>query len=160
MIPEVIQQKIKDTRFLITGGAGFIGSNIAHRLVQEGAASVIVLDDLSTGFESNIAALHQSSNFRFIRGDIRDAGVCEAACEGVDIVLHQAALGSVPRSIDNPIATNSVNVDGFLNMLNAARLAQVKRFVYASSSSVYGDDPRMPKIEAFHPVDSSYLLYY
>ncbi|GAB4139979.1 MAG: SDR family oxidoreductase [Bacteroidia bacterium] len=147
MIPLYIKEKISQTRFLITGGAGFIGSNLAYRLIEEGASSVIVLDDLSTGFEANIEALKSSPGFRFIKGDIRDYETCVNACKDVDVVLHQAALGSVPRSIDNPIATNSVNVDGFLNMLNAARMAGVNRFVYASSSSVYGDDATMPKIE-------------
>lgn len=147
MLPQELQQNIRTTAFLITGGAGFIGSNIAAALTEAGARKVVVLDDLSTGSESNIEALKNNPAFTFIRGDIRDAATCEKACAGIDVVLHQAALGSVPRSIDNPIATNSVNVDGFLNMLNAARLAGIKTFVYASSSSVYGDDEVMPKTE-------------
>jgi UDP-N-acetylglucosamine/UDP-N-acetylgalactosamine 4-epimerase len=144
--PSILDQ-INQRRFLITGGAGFIGSNIAHRLIQLGASSVSVLDDLSTGFESNIESLKQYPSFKFIKADIRDKEACLHVCENVDIVLHQAALGSVPRSIDNPLLTNSVNVDGFLNVINAARLSGVTRFVYASSSSVYGDDTTMPKVE-------------
>ena len=132
---------------LVTGGAGFIGSNLAIRLIELGAKKVVVLDDLSTGFESNFSSVVSHPSFLFIKGDIRDLETCKKACAGIDYVFHQAALGSVPRSIDNPIATNSVNVDGFLNMINASRLAGVKRFVYASSSSVYGDDPTMPKVE-------------
>ncbi len=138
---------IRSSRFLVTGGAGFIGSNIAHALVALGAKEVRVLDDLSTGFESNIELLKTATSFTFIKGSICDETVCREAVAGVDVVLHQAALGSVPRSIDNPIATNAVNIDGFLNMLNASRLANTKRFIYASSSSVYGDDATMPKQE-------------
>jgi UDP-N-acetylglucosamine/UDP-N-acetylgalactosamine 4-epimerase len=138
---------IRNSRFLVTGGAGFIGSNIAHALVELGAKEVRVLDDLSTGFESNIELLKTATSFTFIKGSICDETVCREAVAGMDVVLHQAALGSVPRSIDNPIATNAVNVDGFLNMLNAARLEHTKRFIYASSSSVYGDDATMPKQE-------------
>lgn len=142
-----ISTRISSSTCLVTGGAGFIGSNLAIRLIELGAKKVVVLDDLSTGFESNFASIAHHPAFTFIKGDIRDWETCIKACEGIDYVFHQAALGSVPRSIDNPIATNSVNVDGFLNMLNAARTTGVKRFVYASSSSVYGDDPTMPKVE-------------
>ncbi|MGL4597313.1 MAG: SDR family oxidoreductase [Bacteroidia bacterium] len=138
---------IRQSRFLVTGGAGFIGSNIAHALVALGAKEVRVLDDLSTGFESNIELLKTATSFTFIKGTICDETVCREAVAGIDVVLHQAALGSVPRSIDNPIATNAVNIDGFLTMLNASRLATTKRFIYASSSSVYGDDATMPKQE-------------
>src|ERR1044071_8737980 len=120
--------KIKSSNCLVTGGAGFIGSNLAIRLIELGA-KVVVLDDLSTGFESNFSSIASHPSFTFIKGDIRDPETCNKACTGIDYVFHQAALGSVPRSIDNPLATNSVNVDGFLNMLNAARINKVKRFV-------------------------------
>ena len=142
-----LHEQIKSSTFLITGGAGFIGSNIALHLVKNDAKKVVVIDDLSTGFEKNLEKISGHSAFHFIKGDIRNPDDCKTACAGIDYVLHQAALGSVPRSIDNPAATNSVNVDGFLNMLCAAKDAGVKRFVYASSSSVYGDDPTMPKKE-------------
>jgi len=133
--------------FLITGGAGFIGSNITEYLIKNGAKKVRVLDDLSTGFYENIQEFESLANFEFQKGDIRNYEDCNNACKGIDIVLHQAALGSVPRSINDPITTNSVNVDGFVNMLQAAKENNVKRFVYASSSSVYGDDTNMPKVE-------------
>ena len=135
-------------KFLITGGAGFIGSNIATTLANKGI-NIRILDNLSTGYLKNLQSIIDLPNVEFIQGDIRDLNVCNAACSDVEIVLHQAALGSVPRSVADPITTNAVNVDGFLNMLNAARLSStVKRFVYASSSSVYGDDITMPKQES------------
>lgn len=138
---------IRNTSFLITGGAGFIGSNLTVALVLNQAKEVRVLDNLATGKRSNIQHLIDSSKITFIEGDIRDKRVCETATKGIDIVLHQAALGSVQRSIKDPVTTNAVNVDGFLNMLVAAKDNDVKKFIYASSSSVYGDDETMPKIE-------------
>ncbi|HEY0030113.1 MAG TPA: SDR family oxidoreductase [Bacteroidia bacterium] len=133
--------------FLVTGGAGFIGSNIVEYLLKQGAKKVVVLDNLSTGFEENIQPYVSASNFQFIKGDIRNIDDCHKACTGVDYVFHQAALGSVPRSIKNPIATHEVNSTGFINVLIAARDAKVKRIVYASSSSVYGDSKILPKVE-------------
>lgn len=133
--------------FLVTGGAGFIGSNIVEYLIIHKAKKIIVLDNLATGFEKNIDKYYTLPNFRFIKGDICQIDDCRKACEGVDYVFHQAALGSVPRSIKNPIATHNVNATGFLNVLIAARDAGVKRVVYASSSSVYGDSKVLPKVE-------------
>jgi UDP-N-acetylglucosamine 4-epimerase len=138
--------KIQNKKVLVTGAAGFIGSNLVEDLLKNGN-EVIGLDNLSTGFLSNLEEFQNQPNFSFIEGDIRDLSTCIKACEGVDIVLHQAALGSVPRSIADPITTNSVNIDGFLNMLIAARDTKVRRFVYASSSSVYGDSAELPKVE-------------
>jgi UDP-N-acetylglucosamine 4-epimerase len=133
--------------FLITGGAGFIGSNIVEYLLKYGAKKVKVLDNFSTGSHKNIDAFKSNPAFELIEGDIRDLDVCKSALEGVNYVSHQAALGSVPRSINDPITTNGVNVTGFLNMLTAAKDAQVNRFVYAASSSTYGDHPALPKKE-------------
>ena len=138
--------------WLVTGVAGFIGSNLLEELLNLGQ-TVVGLDNFSTGYQANlddVTAIVGSSaarRFRMIRGDIRDLATCRAACEGVDYVLHQAALGSVPRSIDDPLTTNSVNVDGFLNMLVAARDAGVKRVVYASSCAIYGDSHSFPLTE-------------
>lgn len=138
--------------WLITGVAGFIGSNLLESLLKLNQ-KVVGLDNFSTGYKRNIEdALNrvsgeQASNFKFIQGDIRDVETCRNICNNVDIVLHQAALGSVPRSIADPITTNQSNIDGFLNMLTAARDAKVKRFVYAASSSTYGDHTDLPKIE-------------
>jgi UDP-N-acetylglucosamine 4-epimerase len=134
--------------FLVTGGAGFIGSHIADYLCTHGAKSVRVMDNYSTGLPTNIALLSKHSNFEFYEKDIRKLQDCQLACEGIDFISHQAALGSVPRSIKNPIDSNENNVTGFLNMITSARDANVKRFVYASSSSVYGDSTELPKIEA------------
>jgi len=131
---------------LITGGAGFIGSNLCEYFLNEGY-KVRCLDNLLTGHKSNIEGLMSNPNFKFLEFDIRDYKSCLKASQGVDMVSHQAALGSVPRSIDNPIPTNEINAQGFLNMLNAARENGVKRFVYASSSSVYGDSKISPKKE-------------
>jgi UDP-N-acetylglucosamine/UDP-N-acetylgalactosamine 4-epimerase len=139
---------LENLSFLVTGGAGFIGSHIVEYLLKYKAAKVRVLDNLSTGFRQNLDPFFAYPNFEFVEGDISDAEVCMKACEGMDYVSHQAALGSVPRSINDPLATNNSNVSGFLNILNAARLAAVKRMVYASSSSVYGDSPHLPKREA------------
>jgi UDP-N-acetylglucosamine 4-epimerase len=141
------QGSINQYSFLVTGGAGFIGSNLVTYSLAHGAGKVVVLDNLSTGFEANILPFKNNPAFSFIKGSICDLATCHKACEGIDYVLHQAALGSVPRSIENPIATNEVNVDGFLNMLVAARDAKVKSFVFASSSSVYGDSKVLPKKE-------------
>src|SRR5690606_21448687 len=131
---------------LVTGGAGFIGSNLCEALLGNGN-KVRCLDNLETGKKENILPFLDHKNFTFIEGDIRNLENCHKACQGVDYVLHQAALGSVPRSINDPITSNEVNVSGFLNMLVAARDAQVKRFVYAASSSTYGDSQGMPKVE-------------
>jgi len=138
---------ISNSHFLVTGGAGFIGSNIVEYLLNHNAKKVVVLDDLSTGFASNIQPFLSKENFQFINGDIRNIDDCAKACIGIDYVFHDAALGSVPRSINNPIATHNVNATGFINMLIAARDAKVKRVVYASSSSVYGDSKVLPKVE-------------
>jgi UDP-N-acetylglucosamine 4-epimerase len=135
-------------RFLVTGGAGFIGSHIVDYLLLHGAAEVRVLDNFATGSLQNIAHHRQSARFTLVEGDIRDADTCLQACAGIDYLSHQAALGSVPRSIQDPISTNAVNVGGFVNMLFAAQKQGVKRVVYASSSSVYGDEPNLPKIES------------
>jgi len=132
------------THYLVTGGAGFIGSHIAHKLVDEGH-DVRVLDDFSTGKRRNIEPF--ADRCKIIEGDIRDAAVVEKAVRGVDVVFHEAALASVPRSINDPASTNEVNVRGTLNLLIAAKNNGVKRFVYASSSSAYGDSPRLPKEE-------------
>jgi UDP-N-acetylglucosamine 4-epimerase len=140
-------EDISQRRFLVTGGAGFIGSHLVEYLLKHGAKEVRVLDDLSTGFIWNLNSFMDQENFTFITGSIVDLAACKKACEGIDYVLHHAALGSVPRSVDNPIATHLVNADGFLNMLVAARDAKVKRFIYASSSSVYGDNVDSPKRE-------------
>jgi UDP-N-acetylglucosamine 4-epimerase len=134
--------------FLITGGAGFIGSHIAEALLQNNEVKLVrVLDNLSTGFKSNVNHLFSHNTFEFIEGDICDPAVCESAMKNIDVVCHQAALGSVPRSIKTPAVTFQNNIDGFINILDAARLAGVKKFVYASSSSVYGDANYHPKVE-------------
>ena len=133
-------------RLLITGGAGFIGSNLCEHFVGKGF-DVVCLDNLSTGFLHNIEPLKNCGNFRFIQGDIRDLDMCREAVKGCVVVLHEAALGSVPRSINDPINTNANNIDGFLNMLVAARDEGVKRFVFAASSSTYGDSKQLPKVE-------------
>jgi UDP-N-acetylglucosamine/UDP-N-acetylgalactosamine 4-epimerase len=139
---------LADKKFLITGGAGFIGSHLAEYLLMHGAAKVRVLDNMVNGFETNLAVLQKYPAFEFINGDIRDFETCNKACEGIDYVSHQAALGSVPRSIKEPVYFNEVNVGGFVNMLNAAVQNNIKQFVYASSSSVYGDEPTLPKVES------------
>ncbi len=134
-------------RILVTGGAGFIGSNLCESLLENGN-SVSCLDNFATGKRSNISHLLSNGNFTLLEGDIRKLEDCKKACENIDYVLHQAALGSVPRSINDPITSNDVNVSGFLNMLVAARDANVKRFIYAASSSTYGDSESMPKVES------------
>src|SRR5690606_18087090 len=135
-----------DYHILVTGGAGFIGSNLCEKLLENGN-KVTCLDNFSTGKKENIQPFLNDSNFTLIEGDIRDFSVCEESCSGVDFVLHQAALGSVPRSINDPITSNMVNISGFLNMLVACKNSNVKRFIYAASSSTYGDSKKMPKIE-------------
>ncbi|WP_405377607.1 SDR family oxidoreductase [Nonlabens sp. Asnod3-A02] len=133
-------------KILITGAAGFIGSNLCEYFVEKGH-DVLGIDNLATGHMSNIEPLQEKGNFTFIKGDIRDIDTCHKAVLGRDYVLHQAALGSVPRSIKDPITTNDVNVGGFLNMLVACKDAGVKKMVYAASSSTYGDSKSMPKVE-------------
>jgi UDP-N-acetylglucosamine 4-epimerase len=140
------KENIAGKTILVTGGAGFIGSNLCETLLALDA-KVICLDNFATGHRHNLEAFKENSNFNFIEGDIRDLETCKKACDGVEYVLHQAALGSVPRSINDPITSNEVNISGFLNMLVAARDAGVKRFVYAASSSTYGDSEKLPKIE-------------
>lgn len=151
---EQVQQELQVNPkvWLVTGVAGFIGSNLLETLIKLGQ-TVVGLDNFSTGYQRNLDEVQtlvspeQWANFRFIEGDIRDLETCKKACDGVHYVLHQAALGSVPRSVADPITTNQNNIDGFLNMLVAARDAMVQRFVYAASSSTYGDHPGLPKVE-------------
>lgn len=140
------KNKLNNKNILVTGGAGFIGSNLCEELINLGA-NVTCLDNFSTGFRENLDAIKDHPNFKLIEGDIRNLEDCKLACENQDFVLHEAALGSVPRSINDPITSNDVNVGGFLNMLVAARDANVKRFVYAASSSTYGDSESLPKVE-------------
>ncbi len=151
---EQVKSRLRDEPrvWLVTGAAGFIGSNLLEELLRLDQR-VIGLDDFSTGNKRNLEEVNalvggeRWSRFTFIGGDIRDLDTCRKACHKVDFVLHQAALGSVPRSIDDPVTTNQVNVTGFLNMLVAARDQKVKRFVYAASSATYGDHPGLPKVE-------------
>ncbi|GAA4802406.1 SDR family oxidoreductase [Litoribaculum gwangyangense] len=140
------QRIIENKKVLVTGGAGFIGSNLIDVLIKQNN-KIVCLDNLSTGHIKNIEKHLDNPNFKFLEGDIRDLEICLKACDEVEIVLHQAALGSVPRSINNPILTNEVNISGFLNMLWAVKEKKVKRFVYAASSSTYGDHPGLPKKE-------------
>jgi UDP-N-acetylglucosamine/UDP-N-acetylgalactosamine 4-epimerase len=133
-------------KILITGAAGFIGSNLCEFMLAKGH-EVLGLDDFSTGYFNNLASFKSHSNFQFIEGDIRDKSICIKSTEGVDYVLHQAALGSVPRSLIDPVTSNEVNVNGFLNMLESSKQNGVKRFVYAASSSTYGDSKQLPKVE-------------
>ncbi len=143
----------RPARWLVTGAAGFIGSNLVEALLECGQ-QVVGLDDFSTGHRHNLEGVRAAvgapawARFEFIEADVRDLAACARACEGVDYVLHQAALGSVPRSIERPLDSFDANVSGFLRILTAARDARVKRFVYASSSSVYGDSAELPKVEA------------
>jgi UDP-N-acetylglucosamine 4-epimerase len=142
------KENLSESSFLITGGAGFIGSNIVEYLIKFGAGKVRVLDNLSNGYYDNIKKFTGLSNFEFIEGDIRDINICNYAVDGIDFISHQAALGSVPRSIADPIITNEVNVTGFLNVLSSANESpKLKKFVYAASSSTYGDSKELPKIE-------------
>lgn len=142
-----LSDKIKNSSFLITGGAGFIGSHIVEYLISNGAKKIRVLDNLATGFLDNIQPFLSYPGFEFIKGDITIPSDCEKACLGMDYVSHQGALGSVPRSIENPLATHQANATGFINVLIAAKNNNVKRIVYASSSSVYGDLNESPKVE-------------
>lgn len=149
-----IQQKLREQpkKWLISGCAGFIGSNLLETLLKLDQ-TVVGLDNFSTGYQQNLNEVEELvgskrwARFSFIKGDIRDLGACREAVQGIDYVLHQAALGSVPRSLKDPITTNDVNINGFLNMLVAARDAAVTSFVYAASSSTYGDHPGLPKVE-------------
>ena len=141
------EEDLSNSSFLITGGAGFIGSHIAEYLLKNGAGKVRVLDNMTNGFETNIEILSVYYAFEFIEGDIRNLETCRKVCEGIDYVSHQAALGSVPRSIKEPFYTNDVNVGGFVNILKAAVENNIRQFVYASSSAVYGDEPTLPKKE-------------
>jgi UDP-N-acetylglucosamine 4-epimerase len=135
-------------KVLVTGGAGFIGSNIVEKLLgQKDVTLVRVLDNLATGSLQNVYPFLSDSRFQFVEGDIRDYEQCLTACEGIDFISHQAALGSVPRSINDPLTTNNVNITGTLNIFTAAKEKQVKRVVYAASSSTYGDHPGLPKTE-------------
>lgn len=144
--------KNEEHTWLITGAAGFIGSNLLETLLKLDQ-KVVGLDNFSTGYQRNLdevqslVSKEQWNNFKFIEGDIRNIEDCQLACKNIEYVLHEAALGSVPRSITDPIATNSVNITGFLNMLVACKNANIKRFVYAASSSTYGDHPELPKVE-------------
>lgn len=140
-------QDLSNYRFLVTGGAGFIGSNLVEYLLKYNAGSIVILDNFSNGYKKNIASYITLPNVTLIEGDIRDYSICQQAMQDVDYVLHQAALGSVPRSLADPITSNNVNISGFLNILQAAREANVKRMVYAASSSTYGDSPSLPKVE-------------
>ncbi len=141
-------QDLSQYSFLVTGGAGFIGSNLVEYLLQYGAKKVRVLDNLSNGFYKNIEPFTENPAFEFFEGDIRDLQTCKKAMQGIDYVSHQAALGSVPRSINDPITTNDVNSSGFLNILVAQKeTPSVKRMVYAASSSTYGDSKLLPKVE-------------
>ncbi|MEM7163286.1 MAG: SDR family oxidoreductase [Bacteroidota bacterium] len=139
-------QKLTDKKILVTGGAGFIGSNLCEYFLGNDN-EVLCLDDLSTGYLTNLESLLSNPKFQFIKGDICDYATCVKVLEGVDYVFHQAALGSIPRSIDNPRRSNEVNVSGFLNMLTAAKEEGVKRFIFAASSSTYGDHKGLPKVE-------------
>lgn len=136
----------KEAVFLVTGGAGFIGSNLCEAILKLGYV-VRCLDNLSTGKRENISTFINNNNFSFIQGDIRSFETCNKACEGVDYILHQAAWGSVPKSIEMPLLYEDINITGTLNMMEAARKNGIKKFVYASSSSVYGDEPSLPKKE-------------
>jgi len=141
-------QDISKNSFLITGGAGFIGSNIVEYLMKYNAGKVIVLDNLSNGYLSNIIQFMDSPNFEFIEGDITSFETCRDVINRVEYISHQAALGSVPRSIENPLATHLANATGFLNILTAAKDSKIKRIVFASSSSVFGDSLELPKVES------------
>lgn len=146
LITEAQKKTISSSKILVTGGAGFIGSNLCEKLLELGA-EVTCLDNFSTGHRKNIKPFLDNPSFRLIEGDIRDMDTCREACKDINFVYHEAALGSVPRSLKDPVTSNEVNVSGFLNMLVASRDAEVKRFVYAASSSTYGDSESLPKVE-------------
>ncbi|MEX2591295.1 MAG: SDR family oxidoreductase [Anditalea sp.] len=148
--------KIQNSKVLVTGGAGFIGSNLIDQLLLQDN-QVVCLDDFSTGKRENLMMAQQHQNFTLVEGDIRNYGDCQRAVEGCDYVLHQAALGSVPRSLADPMSTTDVNIGGFVKMLFAAKEAGIKRFVYAASSSTYGDHPDLPKVE--HVIGNSLSPY-
>ncbi len=137
---------LENKTILVTGGAGFIGSNIIEYLLKKNNR-ITCLDNFTTGKRENIENFLSNSHFKFIEGDITNLNDCNLACQGVDIILHQAALGSVPRSIENPLKTNDININGFLNILWSAKKNNIKRIVYAASSSTYGDSKKLPKIE-------------
>ena len=138
--------KLENSRILITGGAGFIGSNLVEKFLAQDN-EVVVLDNFSTGKRENLQPFAENKRFKLIEGDIRNIDQCRQAVDGVDYILHEAALGSVPRSIKDPMTTTAVNISGFVNMLYAAQEAKVRRFVYAASSSTYGDSKALPKVE-------------
>ena len=141
------KNNITNYSFLITGGAGFIGSNLVEYLLKHGAKKVRVLDNFSNGYRENLTEFMSHPAFELLEGDIRDLATCQQAMEGMDFVSHQAALGSVPRSINDPATTNAVNITGFLNMMIALKDSpSVKRMVYAASSSTYGDSKALPKV--------------
>jgi UDP-N-acetylglucosamine/UDP-N-acetylgalactosamine 4-epimerase len=142
------REDLKKYNFLVTGGAGFIGSHLVEYLLKYNAGRVRVLDNLSTGYAKNLETFTKNPAFEYVHGNIRDIDTCRDVCKGTNIIFHEAALGSVPRSIKDPIATNYSNIDGFLNMLVAAKENKVDKFIYASSSSVYGDSPKLPKVES------------
>lgn len=143
-------EQIKGASFLVTGGAGFIGSNIVEFLLAHSASKVKVLDNLSNGYRENVTLFQSHPSYEFIEGDIRDLETCKDAVKDIQYITHQAALGSVPRSIENPIQTNEVNIGGHLNMLEAAKESDTLiKFVYAASSSTYGDHPGLPKVEGY-----------
>lgn len=139
-------QTLSNKKILVTGGAGFIGSNLCESLLDKGN-SVFCLDNFETGRRENLSSFLKNDNFTLIEGDIRNFDTCLKATKGMDMIMHQAALGSVPRSIEDPLRTHSINNTGFLNMLEAARLSKVDRFIYAASSSTYGDSKELPKVE-------------
>jgi len=141
------KENLNEYSFLVTGGAGFIGSHLVEYLLKYKAGKIVVLDSLATGRMQNVDLFKNHPNYQFIKGDITDLEVCRSACKNIDVVLHQAALGSVPRSFIEPERTNASNIGGTLNMMIAAKDNKIKRFVYASSSSVYGDNNELPKIE-------------
>jgi len=141
-----MERILKDSRVLVTGGAGFIGSNLVESFLLSGN-SVVCLDNFSTGKRENLITFHDNPKFKLIEGDIRNYDDCMKAVENIDIVFHQAALGSVPRSIKDPVTSTDVNIGGFVKMLFAAKESGIKRFIYAASSSTYGDHPDLPKVE-------------
>ena len=141
------KENLNEYSFLVTGGAGFIGSHLVEYLLKYKAGKIVVLDSFATGRMQNVDLFKNHPNYQFIKGDITDLEVCRSACKNIDVVLHQAALGSVPRSFIEPERTNASNIGGTLNMMIAAKDNKIKRFVYASSSSVYGDNNELPKIE-------------
>ena len=144
----MIKKDLTNSSILVTGGAGFIGSNLVSKLLDYNPKKVIVLDNLSNGYIENILPFESYENFEFVQGDIRDFNLCNKLLKNIDYCSHQAALGSVPRSIKDPITTNEVNISGHLNILNACRNSKkIKKLVYAASSSTYGDSTSLPKIE-------------